>query len=104
MRSLLVLLLCTLGCSTTTAGRTDQLLRRYEMYGFTGSVLVAEKGRVALDRTYGISERAFDAGSIMKTVVAAAVIELQNDGKLSVIDAIGQYVPALPKDRAAITI
>lgn len=105
MRGLLAFLLFSIGCSTaTTATRTDELLRRYEMYGFSGSVLVAEEGRVALERTYGVTERAFDVGSIMKTVVAAAVLELQNDGKLRVTDPIGQYIAPLPPDRAAITI
>lgn len=99
-RVLPLLLLLSAGC----VSRTDLLLRRYEMYGFTGSVLVAQKGRVVLDRNYGIGERAFDAGSLMKTVVAAAVLELERDGKLQVSDAIGTYVPDLPPERAAITI
>jgi CubicO group peptidase (beta-lactamase class C family) len=105
MRPLLLsLVLVSLGCSSTVARRTDQLVRRYEMYGFTGSVLVAESDRVVLDRNYGVKERAFDVGSIMKTVVAAAALELQNDGKLRVVDPIGKYLDGLPPDRAAITI
>lgn len=70
------------------------------MYGFTGSVLVARGERVVLDERYGVAERAFDVGSIMKTVVAAAVVT----SRLETSAPIGRFFPSLPPERAAITI
>src|SRR4051812_12843047 len=104
MRLALALVLLSFGCGSTLPRHVDLLVSRYHMYGFTGSVLVAQHGRVVLDRTYGVAERAFDVGSIMKTVVAASVLELQAEDKLHVTDPISRHVGSLPVDRGSITI
>jgi CubicO group peptidase (beta-lactamase class C family) len=104
VRIVLVFLLLSIGCVSTPAAQTDLLLRRYAMYGMSANVLVSKNNQIVLNSNYGVQERHFDAGSIMKTVTAAAILELQRDRKLDVQDAISKYLPQLPPDRGAITI
>jgi CubicO group peptidase (beta-lactamase class C family) len=87
---------------------------RYAMYGFAGVVLVAKDGRVLIDRGFGVADRqtrapmrantSFDAGSIMKTFVAAAVLRLEAEGRLRTSDPISRYLGEMPADKNAITI
>ena len=85
MRPILILLFLT-GCSS----QTNTLLSRYEMYGLDGVALVSKHGRVAMHEAFGdasTSDR-YDAGSIMKTFVAAAVLQLEAQGRLRTSDSV----------------
>jgi CubicO group peptidase (beta-lactamase class C family) len=81
---------------------------------FSGSVLVVEHGRVALDRGYGAADRAthiansaatrFCIASIGKLFTAVAIGQLAERGELSLSAPVGNYVAGLPKDTGQITI
>src|ERR1700712_223355 len=80
---------------------------------FNGSVLVAEKGQVILQKGYGwknVSAHAlndtnsiFPIGSLTKPFTAMIILKLQEQGKISVNDPLSKYFPE-QKDAEKITI
>lgn len=78
-----------------------------------GSLLVARGGKILLRRAYGMAvvewdvpnttETKFRIGSITKTFSAAAGMQLQKQGKLSVNDPVSKYVFDSPSAWYAIT-
>lgn len=81
---------------------------------FMGAVLVAQGDKVLLDKGYGLADAEwaqantpaakFRIGSLTKQFTAALVLMLQEDGKLSISDPVGKYVPDLPEPWQAITL
>src|SRR5690349_4589452 len=79
----------------------DEYMRRLEGFGFSGALLVAKDDRVFLAKGYGLADRersipvssdtAFYSASIAKQFTAAAVMLLEQQGKLRVEDAITVY-------------
>jgi CubicO group peptidase (beta-lactamase class C family) len=92
----------------------EQYLSRAEQLGFNGAVLVAAGDRVLLERGYGWADReagvpvdsgtAFGLGSVVKQFTAAAILRLQEQGRLRVTDSIGRFLPGVPADKQAITL
>lgn len=79
--------------------------------GFSGTVLVAKGDRVLLSRGFGsihgIPMRPatrFWISSTGKQFVAAAILLLQQQGKLSLSDPISRFLPEAPADKGGITI
>lgn len=94
--------------------KLDEYLRRLSGLGFSGSVLVAEKGKIVLSKGYGLldqsgaapitPETVFAIGSNAKPFTAAAVLKLQDQGRLSVNDPVRRFLPDAPPDKAEITL
>jgi CubicO group peptidase (beta-lactamase class C family) len=92
----------------------DELLSRYEMYGFSGTVLVVKNNQIVINKGYGLAdlqnkksntvETLFDVGSIAKTFTAAAILQLEMRGKLKTDDLISKYLNESPPDKSSITI
>ncbi|HEV7515825.1 MAG TPA: serine hydrolase domain-containing protein [Thermoanaerobaculia bacterium] len=92
----------------------DRFFSRLEAFGFSGSALVAQGGRVVLDKGYGLAGREhgrpytartmFDIASISKQFTAAAILKLEQEGRLRVEDPIGKFLGAVPADKAPITL
>jgi CubicO group peptidase (beta-lactamase class C family) len=92
----------------------DGYLRRLEAFGFSGSVLVARQGQILLDAGYGYADEErgepylattqFDIASVSKQFTAAAILELEREGRLRVEDALARFFPAAPPDKAVITL
>ena len=88
-------------------------LERWEAFGFSGAVLVAEGDRVLLARGYGLADRRrgtpvttrtrFDIGSLSKQFTAAAVLKLVEVGRISLHDSIALVLPDVPADKRGIT-
>ncbi len=88
--------------------------RRADAFGFSGGVRILEGGQVRLSRTYGFADHVrrlpmsedtvFNIGSVAKQFTAAAILRLEELGKLKVSDPIGSVLPDVPKDKQAITI
>jgi CubicO group peptidase (beta-lactamase class C family) len=83
--------------------RVDDMLTKMADAGtFTGSVLIAQDGKVFLKEGYGLADRAqgtpntpetrFHLGSMSKQFTAMAILILQSQGKLSVQDPICNYI------------
>ncbi|HEX5760324.1 MAG TPA: serine hydrolase [Thermoanaerobaculia bacterium] len=104
-----------LGPAVVGKGRQiDDVLRRFAAFGFSGTVLVGERGTVLLHKGYGLADRqrgipnttagVFPFASITKVFTAAAIYKLEAEGKLSTADPIGKYLPYVPTAAQRITV
>src|SRR4051812_4520685 len=77
------------------------------MPGMPGcAVAASQNGKQVVNRAYGVADlernvpitpdSVFDAGSVVKQFVAASVLLLVEDGRVSLTDDIRKYVPELP--------
>ena len=81
---------------------------------FSGAILIAKGGRVLLDKGYGrtiypsggvnTGETRFRIGSLTKQFTAAAILQLRDEGKLSLDDSVCSYVQPCPAGWSAITL
>jgi len=81
---------------------------------FSGSVLIARNGELLVDKGYGMANLELDVpntaqtkyrlGSITKQFTAAAILLLQERGRLSVQDSVCKYVPECPAIWQPITL
>lgn len=86
------------------AARIDEQLKKKD---FNGTALIMHRGNTLIDKGYGYSDFAaqqtnspeaqYYVGSITKVIVAVAILQLQEQGKLSVDDNVHKYVPAFPE-------
>lgn len=82
--------------------------------GFSGSILVAREGRPIISKGYGMAnyeldvpntpQTVFRLGSITKQFTAAAIMILQEHGKLSINDSICKHLSDCPAPWGPITI
>ena len=73
---------------------------------FDGSVLVLHKGEVILNESYGLADKEnnlkftndqpFPIGLITKSMTAIGILQLEEEGKLSVTDRLSDFMPELP--------
>lgn len=71
------------------------------------AVLVAQNGKILLEKGYGLADREhhvavttetkFRICSVSKQFTAAAILKLQEEGKLSVNDKLSKYIPDFPR-------
>ena len=105
----------TLHAQPDLASKLDAIVaERVTDRGFMGSVLVATDGNVLLDKGYGFAnvewdipntpDTKFRLGSITKQFTATAVLQLVEQGKLSLEDSVAKYVPEAPEAWRPITI
>ncbi|CAM5217048.1 Penicillin-binding protein 4* [Ureibacillus acetophenoni] len=84
-------------------------IKRYEENGYlNGSILIASKGEILLNKGFGIANwehmvtnRAttkFRIGSLTKAFTALAIFQLHEKGKLSIDDYLNKYLTAFPHD------
>jgi len=88
----------------------DAHLRRYDVKGASAAVILPDgtfwRGASGISHP-GVKmspEMAFAIGSITKNMVAALMLQLAEEGKLSLEDPIGNWLPSYPHVNAAITI
>lgn len=85
----------------------DDYVKLFEKAGlFSGSVLVADQGRVVLQKGYGLADRTagtpntpdtrFRIGSLTKQFTAALVLQLAEQGQLKLDGRVGDYLPDYP--------
>lgn len=93
---------------------TKEYLGKLEKLGFAGSVLVARHGQPLLEAGYGLADRESNVrwtpstistvGSITKQFTSAAILTLEEEGRLSVEDPITKYFADVPPDKREITL
>jgi CubicO group peptidase (beta-lactamase class C family) len=76
-----------------------------EQYKFSGSVLIATKGEVVLQKGYGwkdvskhqqnAPEGIYQIGSLTKSFTAQVILKLMEDGKISLSDPLNKYFPLI---------
>jgi len=96
------------------ANQLDRHLQGATTRGFSGSVLVARGGRILLNRGYGWADSKHSrrpapdtrywVASISKQFTAAAILKLEEEGKLSTSDPMAKFLPGVPPDKQAITL
>lgn len=99
---------------TKTARYLDEYLSRLEKFGFSGSVLVAHKDTIYLNKGYGLAnieknirnraETVFQMDSMSKQFTATAILTLEMQGKLSVTDPLTKFFERVPPDKTEITL
>jgi CubicO group peptidase (beta-lactamase class C family) len=91
----------------------DEAVQRTTGGGFWGAVLVAREGEVLLAKGYGFADYAttpnrpdtlFETASASKQFTAAAILRLEQDGKLSIEAPITMIFEDVPPDKRAITL
>ena len=86
----------------------DAYVKPYvETGGYSGAILIAKDGEKLLSKGYGMANYEFNVpntpktkfqiASISKTFTAAAIMILQERGKLSVYDSLSRFIPDYPK-------
>lgn len=100
--------------NTTAVAETRTYLKRLEKLGFAGVVLVAEGDVPLFAEGFGLADRergqrwspatVSTVGSITKQFTGAAILKLEEEGKLSVSDPVAKYFDGVPADKAEITL
>jgi CubicO group peptidase (beta-lactamase class C family) len=102
--SLLIAFLFVACHAQSVEQKIDELLTAYSNQNkLNGSVLVAQKGKIIYQKGFGYRNAEqkipndvnsiFQIGSITKQFTAAVIMELQQEGKLSVKDKLSKYFP-----------
>ena len=99
---------------STVGRRLDSLFTVYSDSGFSGSVLVAEKGTVTLKKGYGYANSdsknlntpatLFNVASLGKQFTAYSILYLEKQGKLSTSDYVSKYIGPFNDLRDSTTI
>jgi CubicO group peptidase (beta-lactamase class C family) len=94
--------------------RLDLYLSRLEALGYSGGLAVVKRGETVLLKGYGQADRekgipvrpdsVFNLGSITKPFTAAAILRLQELGKLRTSDPISRFFDGVPEDKAGMTL
>ncbi|HEV8410770.1 MAG TPA: serine hydrolase domain-containing protein [Gemmatimonadaceae bacterium] len=98
----------------TVRVRVDDYLTRLESLGYTGGVLMLHNGSTVIEKSYGFANReagiradtstVYNLGSITKQFTAAAILRLEELGKLHTTDSISKFLPNVPADKRGITL
>lgn len=109
-----LLFAATLFAQQNIPAQLDAFFKKAEKNGYSGSVLVSKGDEILLSKGYGFQDRAsgkkqtdqtvFSVGSITKQFTGAAILKLQDMGKLSVTDPLSKYFPEAPADKKDITL
>ena len=94
--------------------RVGSHLDRLAALGYTGAVLVLRDGKPVVERAWGFADRdkgiradtrsTWNLGSITKQFTAAAILKLEERGKLRTTDSITRWFPDAEGPKRAITI
>lgn len=97
-----------------TRAELEDYFRKAAGLGFSGAVLVENKGQILLRQGYGWADvkrkvairpnTIFDIGSGTKAFTATAIMQLEERGKLNTADLMSKYIKDVPPDKADITI
>jgi len=110
--ALLLFVLATPARQSTAADRAaaldTYLAATNQVRQFQGAVLVAKDGVPVLEKGYGLAnvelavpntpQMKFLIGSVTKQFTAAAILRLQEQGKLAVDDPLTRHLPSYPRD------
>lgn len=119
MRAVTLILALVLSAASAFAqapvARMEQIINSYVSAGtFMGTVLVARDGAIVLDKAYGMANLELDVpntpdtkfrlGSVTKQFTAAAILLLEERGKLKIDERVKAYVPNTPMAWDRITV
>jgi CubicO group peptidase (beta-lactamase class C family) len=92
----------------------DAYMREQAEAGFAGSMIVVKNGEIVFRKGFGLANpeaqypntpaTVFDMGSIVKTFTLAAILKLEETGKLTTDDPLSVFFESVPTGKSAITI
>lgn len=111
MRSILICIILLVASNTLSSQKSRQLEKLFAAYDkagqFSGSVLIAEKGKIIFEKSYGYrnapkkekntNNSIYRIYSTTKIFTTAVILQLEEQGKLSVNDKLSKYYPDFPK-------
>lgn len=103
---IILLTVANWGHSQSKSAKFHQLFSSlYQEQAFQGNVLIAEKGEIIFEKSYGLADEAaqkkltkhsiFDLASVSKQFTAMGIVLLQKQGKINYDDLIQKYLPEL---------
>jgi CubicO group peptidase (beta-lactamase class C family) len=125
---LLLVILASIPCATlaqtlaaanpketdNAAEKIDEYLSRSAALGFSGAILIAQNGKIVLNKGYGYADRkrripftpstVYNLESTTKQFVAAGILKLEEQGKLKTTDLLTKYFDNVPEDKKEITL
>lgn len=103
-----------IGANETTSAKLEAFMQTAADDGYVGAVIVAKGDEILLREGYGLidpdedrrvtPDTVFTTGSITKQFTAAAILKLEEMGKLTVTDPITKYFDDVPAGKRSITI
>ncbi|MCX8532409.1 serine hydrolase domain-containing protein [Chryseobacterium luquanense] len=88
-----------------TAKLDSLFTKKYEDKTFNGNVLIAEKGKIIFQKSFGVADyeskrllnntTIFELASVSKQFTAMGIVLLEKQGKLKYDDPISKYIPEL---------
>ena len=103
------LFLVCIGCTNTKKDTVDFgkfLDGQLKHFNFNGNVLIAEKGKIVFQQSYGFANydtkrllndsSVFELASVSKQFTAMSILLLMEKGKLKLTDSLRQFFPELP--------
>ncbi len=106
--TILLLLTNNVFAQTRQIRQIDSLMKWSSQIGvFNGNVLVSKNNKIIYNASFGFTDAdktnkltagyRFNIGSITKEFSAAALMQLQEQGKLKLNDKVSKFIPELPK-------
>lgn len=106
--TILLLLTHNAAAQVKKTHKIDSLMKWSSQSGaFNGNVLVSKNNTIIYNASFGFTDATkakkltpdhrFNIGSITKEFSAVALLQLQEQGKLKLEDAVSQYIPELPQ-------
>ena len=104
LRWLFMILAGALVTGPASSQSISDLLKGYFAYNrFWGNILVVQHDKILFQGSYGFSDKnlsqkndeesLFGLASVTKTITAAAIFKLHDEGKLSIYDRVDKYIP-----------
>jgi CubicO group peptidase (beta-lactamase class C family) len=100
--------------TTSFENKLDQYLELESQQGFSGVISIKTPDNELIFRSFGYADKVkkiensrktvFDIGSLTKQFTGAAILKLEEEGKLSVTDSLYKFFPNIPADKKDITI
>jgi CubicO group peptidase (beta-lactamase class C family) len=111
---LLCIAFIALAARADVSATLDDYFARAAAHGFSGSVLIARGKDVVLRKGYGLADRpgnvaatpetAYNIASLDKQFIAAAILRLEESGKLRTDDRLTRFFDFVPADKKEITL
>jgi CubicO group peptidase (beta-lactamase class C family) len=111
-KTFLILGLAVAAFAQDIATKADAFMQQQKQ--FSGTVLIAKEGKVVFEKAYGMAnyewsipntiDTKFRLGSVTKQFGAAAILKLEEQGKLKTTDKACDYLPSCPDIWKPVTI